>query len=432
MEKIYLNLTETKQCHSSGGHRTSDGWVNSYRIDIDYSLTSSCKDVLLPLKACCIFERFLSQYSGSHDYDNDRYGSVDEYCYVRHIDISNFINELNLIQNKYEFLQASESLKFDAWSFLINSRKEDSNASQIINHCNADLKRQIKILQDNNRNKILNLTFPHIKNLILEDQLDFFSKYEKLDIYPLDLLATNKEYDLLITNILKYKNVPYENFSEVYTLLTTGDIPYFDIVNGTVAKLNNNQNLILTEFLKKMEKRYRHDDYQSILPSLPSNPSYLEGLCNLYGHLLKEVGVNKCYDMIDRRKYSSLPENQRSVFSFHSRYLFPYFIIALLAEDNIGTNESFFNKYQYNSGFNDVPLILDARGIYFKKLTPYFRKIIQNHEAVKILSLILHTSNMEQYVRDQIKNQEILYSKSNLEKCNVLVETLLQKFISTQ
>lgn len=432
MEKIYLNLKETNQCRRSGGHRTSNGWVNSYKIDVDYSLTSSTRNALLPLKTCSVFERIFAQYSGSHDYDNDRYGYIDEYCNVKNIDISTFINELNVGQRKYEFIQSSDSLEYDAWTLVINSRKEDSNTTQIINQCNAELERHIKILQEGNRKKILELTYPHIKNLIIEDQLDFLSKYENLDSYPLDLLATHHEYDLLITNILKYKNVPFEDFNEVYTLLTTGVISYFDILNGTVEKLNNNENLILSEFLREMEKRYRHDNYQSIISSFPLTPSRLEGLCNLFGHLLIEVGVNRCYEMIDWWKFSSLPENQRSVFSFHSRYLFPYYIIALLADDTNLTQDSFFDKYKYNSGFNDIPLIFDERGIYFKKLIPYFKKIIQNLEAINILSLILHTSNIEQYVRDQIRNREIISCKNNLEMCKVFVEKTLNKFISNE
>lgn len=432
MEKIYLNLKEINQSRSSGGHRTSDGWVNSYRIDIDYSFTSSSAEAILPLKACCVFEQIFAQYASSHDYENDRYGNVDEYCYITNIDISTFINELNLNQKKYEFIQASDSLEYDARTLVTNSRREEHKVSQIINHCNAELDRQIKTLKEDNRNKILCQTFPHIKSLIIEDQLDFKSKYEKLDIYPLDLLATHHEYELLITNILKYKNVPFEKFNEVYTLLTTGDIPYFEILNGTVAKLNKSQNHILSEFLREMEKRYRHDSYQSIISSIPLTPSCLEGLCNLFGHLLLEVGVNKCYEMIDWHEYSSLPQNKRSVFSFHSRYLFPYFFIALLAEANDSSKESLFDKYKYNSGFNDIPLIFDARGVYFKRLIPFFKKITQNREAIKLLGLILHTSNIEQYTRDQIKNREILSCKSNLEMCNVFVEAILHKFISNE
>lgn len=192
MEKIYLNLTETNTCSRSGGHRTSDGWVNSYKVDIDYALTLSRGDVILPLNACCILQSIMAQYLGSHVYDNDRYGYIDEYCYIKNIDISTFINELNLAQKKYKFIPSSESLDFIAWSVVNKSRNEDGMVSNIVRLCNSELEEQIKNLEEDNRSKIITLTFPHIRNLIIEDQLDFLTKYEGVNSYPLDLLAIHQ------------------------------------------------------------------------------------------------------------------------------------------------------------------------------------------------------------------------------------------------
>lgn len=429
MRKIYLNLKKTEICRCSGGHRSSDGWVNCYITDIDYSLTSSSADAMLPLKACSILDCFFAKYSGSHDYENDRYSCIDEYDHVSNIDIAALINDLNSAQCKYEFVQSTEPLEYNASWLVFRSRQDDIKAQQIINNCNAEVEQQIKALQKQNRAEILAQTFPHIKNLIIEDQLDFFSKYEKVDYYPLDLLAVNNEYDLLITNILKYKKPPFEKFNDVYTLLTTGAISYFDILKGTVPQLDESENLILSEFLIEIEKRYRHNSYDSILSSFST--SHLKGLCNLYGHLLDKSGINKCYAMIDWRENHSLPENQRSIFSFHSRYLFPYFIIVLLSEGNI-IKESFFDKYRYEAGFHDIPLILDKRSIYFKELIPYFKKIIQNQNAIEILALILHISNIEQYTRNQINNKELLSCKGNKEACIDFVKNTLQKFITAE
>ena len=426
MEKIYLNLKETKSCCRSSGHRTSDGWVNSYRVGTYYSLTSSSSDAMIPLKACCIFDLIFSKYASSYDFENDRYCNIDEYRHIHNVDISEQIKQLNEVQCKYEFIQTSESLEFDANMMIINSRREERKANQIINECNAELSRQIWVLQEKNNQVILAKIFPHIRNLIIEDQLDFFSKDEKTDKYPLDLLAINNEYELLITSILRYKKIPFEKFNEIYILLTTGTIPYLDIHNGTVQNLNESENHILSEFLKEMEKRYRHDNYNSIFSSFSN--SNIAGLCNLFGHLLTEIGVDKCFEMIDWWEYSELPENQRSVFSFHARYLFPYFIIVLLAEKEDLTEASFFEKYRYKSGFDDIPFILDRHGMYFNQLIPYFKKILQNPKAVKILACILHISNIQQYDRDRIKNQEILSCMSNEDKCVEFVKRTLQEF----
>lgn len=431
MERIYLNLRIIESCRRSSGHRTSDGWVNSYTVSIDYYLTSSIVDAKLPLKACCIFDRFYIEHTSSNGYENDRYGYIDEYNHVNSIDISAFVKELNLSQSKYEFVQTSEIQKYNALQLLINSKCEDVRTSQIISHCNADLERQIKFLKEKNRKEILDQTFPHIKNLIMEDQLDFFSKYEKVNSYPLDLLALYNEYDLLISNILKYKKPPFDNFNDVYTLLTTGPISYFDIQKCTIPHLNKCNNLILFEFLREMEKKYRYDSYESIISTFPHSSSFLAGLCNLYGYLLTEIGVYKCYSMIDWHEYSSLPENQRPVFSFHTRYLFPYFIIALLAEEKELTKEIFFEKYRYQSGFDDIPLIFDARGIYFKNLIPYFKKILQNQNAIEILSILLQKSNIEQYAREQIRNRGILSCKSNKDACMAFVKKTLHSFVDS-
>lgn len=430
MEKIFLNLKETDSCCGSGGHRTSDGWVHDYRVATVYSLTSSSSDAMIPLKACCIFDLIFSKYTSSSDFENDRYCNIDEYCHIRNVDISDQIKQLNEVQCKYEFIQTTESLEFDANIMIINSRREDSKANKIIHECNAELSRQIRVLQEKNRQVILAKIFPHIRNLIIEDQLDFFSKDEKTGKYPLDLLAINNEYELLITSILRYKKIPFEKFNEVYTLLTTGTIPYLDILNGTVKNLNDSENHVLSEFLRDMEKRYRHDNYDSILSSFSN--SNIAGLCNLFGHLLNRIGVDKCYEMINWWEYSELPENKKSVFSFHARYLFPYFIIVLLAVKDDLTATSFFEKYRYESGFNDIPFILDRHGIYFNQLIPYFKMILQNPNAVEILALILHRSNIEQYNRDRIKNREILSCMSNEGKCVEFIKKTLQEFISNE
>lgn len=432
MEKIYLNLTETNKCYRSGGHRTSDGWVNSYKVDIDYSLTLSREDVILPLSACCILQSLMAQYSGSHEYDSDRYGYIDEYCYVNNIDISTFISELNLAQKKYQFIPSSEPLEFIAWSVVNKSRNEDSNVSNIVRMCNSELEKQIKNLEEDNRRKIITLTFPHIRNLIIEDQLDFLTKYEGVNSYPLDLLAIHQEYELLITNILKHKSPSYENPNEVYTLLTTGVISYFDILNGTVPHLDEKENLVLSGFLREMERKYRHENYQSIGSSFPLSPNHLVGLCNLYGHLLEDIDISKCYEMIDYWEYSSLPERQRSVFSFHSRYLFPYFIIALLAKEKDLNKDSFLERYKYNSGFDDIALIFDKCGVYFKNLIPYFKEIVNKQDAIDILCIILQHTNFDQYNRDRIKKREIFTCRSNFEKCKIFVENMLYKFISEE
>ena len=150
----------------------------------------------------------------------------------------------------------------------------------------------------------------------------------------------------------------------------------------------------------------------------------------MYGHLLTEIGVHKCYTLIDWHVYSSLTSCQRSVFSFHSRYLFPYFIIALLAEGKNLSKESFFDKYQYQSGFNDIPLLFDMRSIYFNSLIPYFKKIVQNPNAIELLSLILQRSNIEQPTREQIKNREILSCRSDNETCKTFVLNTLHKFVA--
>ncbi|MBD5332239.1 MAG: hypothetical protein HDR97_00610 [Bacteroides sp.] len=428
MEKIYLNLKKTDSCSDNGGHRTSDGWVHSFSIDTLYSLTSNSKEAKIPIAACKIFDRLFAKYTNSHESDNDRYYNVEAYIHTCNIDISEFIKELNDVQCKYEFIQATESLEFDVQILIFNSRREENKANQIINECNAQLARQIHVLQEKNKQEILDKIYPHVRNIILEDQLDFVSKYEKVESYPLDLLAIHQEYDHLVASILKYHNPPYEKFSKVYTLLTTGRFSYFDILNGTVPQLKKDENIILSEFLREMERRYRHDSYQSIMSSFPHSPSYFNGLCNLFGHLITVIGVDKCYEMIDWWEYSELPENERSVFSFHARYLFPYFIIVLLAEKEDLTETSFFEKYRYKSGFDDIPFILDRHGIYFPHLIPYFKQILQNSNATEILSLILHRSNIEQYDQGRIRNRELLSCKSNKDKCVEFVKKTLQDF----
>lgn len=432
MEKIFLNLKKTDSCYGSGGHRTSDGWVHSFNIDTVYSLTSNSKEAKIPIAACKIFDRLFAKYTNSHESDNDRYYNVETYNHTCNIDISEFIKELNDIQCKYEFVQASESLEFDVQLLILNSRREENKANQIINECNAKLARQIHVLQEKNKAEILDKIYPHVRNLILEDQLDFVTKYEKVGSYPLDLLAIHQEYDLLIASILKYHNPPYEKFSKVYTLLTTGSFSYFDILNGTVPQLKKDENIILSEFLREMERRYRYDSYQSMMSSFPHSSSYLEGLCNLFGHLLSVIGVDKCYEMIDWWKYSELPENERSVFSFHARYLFPYFIIVFLAEEEDLEETSFFEKYRYASGFDDVLYIFDRRCNYISQLIPYFKIILQNPNAIEILGLILYISDISQSARNNIRIREILSCKNNKESCIDFVRKTLQQFITQE
>lgn len=265
MKKIYLNFRKTDCCRYTSGHRTSDGWVHSYSIDVDYSLTSSSEDDKITLNACHILDRFFAKYTSSHEYDSDRYYNIDEYNHVSNIDITALINELNEIQCKHEFVQTSDTQEYNAKQLLINSKREDANAHKIIINCNANLERQIKKLQEKNKEEIIVQAFPHIKNLIKENQIDFFSKYEIVDSYPLDLLAIHGEYELFISNIIKYRKPPFEKFSEVYTLLTTGSISYFDIINGSIPQLNKNESSILSAFLRELETRYRQESYKSII-----------------------------------------------------------------------------------------------------------------------------------------------------------------------
>lgn len=433
MEKIYLNLRCTHSCWYEGGHRTSDGWVHGYSVTTEYSFTASSSDAKISLKACCVFDLIFQEYSNSHDYEDDRYqniDNIDSYCNVYDVDISAQIKQLNEVQHKYEFVQVSEPLEFDAKELIINSRREEDKVNQIIRNNNEELSKQIRFLQERNRKELLAKISPHIINLIKEDQLDLFSKDKNVNLYPMDILAINNEYELLIASILRYRDIPFEKFNEVYSLLTTGAIPYLDILNGTVKDLNKNENIILSEFLKEMEKRYRHESCDYI-----NSPSYsntdITGLCNLFGHLLSEIGVDKCYEMIDWWENSGLPENQRSVFSFHSEYLFPYFIIVLLAEKKNLDKNSFFEKYRYEPGFSSIPFIFDQKGIYFNQLVPYFKKILQSPNAIEILSLILRESDIEFY-RDEVNNQEIFTCKNNKRACMGFVRRTLRSFIANE
>lgn len=282
MKIIYLNFKCDTGTMVKGGHRSSNGWVTSWVDYTTYTLTASTEDSKLPLKCCSIIETFLSGYRNKNEEDQDWGVYISEENCETIISISELINLLNDAQKIFLFQESTTAQPYKIDSLLSNSKKEYQNTLQIIRSTQHELENEIKKLKSKYNQITLEKLYPHFRELIINFQIDFFSLYNEIGYYPVDLIAINSDYDLLIKSIVLY-NPPYKAVNEIYTVLTTGKYSYFDIVAENVTQLSAHDNKVLSNYIKKLEQEngYGHFGRNSYGNEQYFSPKILPGMTNL-------------------------------------------------------------------------------------------------------------------------------------------------------
>ena len=342
MEIIYLNFKCNTGTIKKSGHRSSNGWVTSWVDYTTYTLTVSTDNSKLPLNCCSIIESFLSNYSDKYEEDQDWGVYIsDEDCETI-LNISELIELLNATQKIFSFQESTAPQPYKIDSLLSFAKKEHQNILQVIKDTRNELNNEIVKLKSKYNLIILEKLYPHLRELITNFQIDFSIPFADIDYYPIDLVAINKDYDLLIKSIVLY-NPPYKAINEIYTVLTTGKYSYFDIISRNVTQLSAHENIVLSDYIKKMEQEYGYAYYAR----------------NSYGN------------------------EQYGYYGFESLLKFAY--LAYARWDKISLDSS---SYNYGSDSVFFRERLFTSGIYLEKnIVPFLKLIIENEEVINRLSL---------------------------------------------
>ena len=396
MEIIYLNFKCDTGTMVKGGHRSSNGWVTSWVDYTTYTLTASTEDSKLPLKCCSIIETFLSGYRNKNEEDQDWGVYISEENSETIISISELINLLNDAQKIFLFQESTTAQPYKIDSLLSNSKKEYQNTLQIIRSTQHELENEIKKLKSKYNQITLEKLYPHFRELIINFQIDFFSLYNEFGYYPVDLIAINSDYDLLIKSIALY-NPPYKAVNEIYTVLTTGKYSYFDIVAENVTQLSAHDNKVLSNYIKKLEQEngYAHFGKNSYGNEQYFSPKILPGMTNLVTLYLLNGEFEKYEQLMKNPIYS----RQKNGY-FDSMLKFAY--LAHARWDKISLDPT---SYGYGSDSVFFRERLFTYGIcHEKEWVPFLKRIITNEDVMDKLSLFYpYKGNNDKSPKDCIK-----------------------------
>lgn len=368
MEIIYLNFKCNIGTRVNGGHRSSNGWVTSWTDYTKYTLTASTLDSKLPLECCSIIETFLSKYSNKSEEWTDWGVLISNEDRETILNIPELIELLNKNQKIFLFQESAIPQPYSINCLISNSKKEYQNIQYIIRSIRSELDNEIKKLKSKYNQITLERLYPHLRELITNFQIDFSILDEEIGYYPVDLIAINNDYDLLIKSIVLY-SPPYKAVNEIYTVLTTGKYSYFDIIAENVPQLSAHENKVLSNYIKKLEQEngYAYIGKNSYGNKQYFSPRILPGMTNLVTlYLLKG----------EFEKYEKLMENP--IFyqqKFGGMLKFAYLAYArwdkiLLDDDDI----VFFRKHLFTSEIRN------------KKWVPFLKLIISNEDVINHLS----------------------------------------------
>lgn len=381
-----------------GGHRSSNGWVTSWVNYTTYTLTASTEDSKLPLKCCSIIETFLSGYRDEYEENQDWgvYISAEDSETI--INISELINLLNEAQKIFLFQESTTAQPYKIDSLLSNSKKEYQNILQIIRSTQHELDNEIKKLKSKYNQITLEKLYPHFRVLIINFQIDFFSLYTEIGYYPVDLIAINSDYDLLIKSIVLY-NPPYKAVDEIYTVLTTGKYSYFDIVAENVTQLSAHDNKVLSNYIKKLEQEngYAYFSKNSYGNEQYFSPKILPGMTNLVTLYLLNGEFEEYKQLMKNPIYS---RQKDGYYGFDSMLKFAY--LAHARWDKISLDST---SYEYGSDSVFFRERLFTYGIcHTKNWVPFLKRIITNEDVMNKLSLFYpYKGNNDKSPKDHIK-----------------------------
>ena len=396
MKIIYLNFKCDTGTMVKGGHRSSNGWVTSWVDYTTYTLTASTEDSKLPLKCCSIIETFLSGYRNKNEEDQDWGVYISEENCETIISISELINLLNDAQKIFLFQESTTAQPYKIDSLLSNSKKEYQNTLQIIRSTQHELENEIKKLKSKYNQITLEKLYPHFRELIINFQIDFFSLYNEIGYYPVDLIAINSDYDLLIKSIVLY-NPPYKAVNEIYTVLTTGKYSYFDIVAENVTQLSAHDNKVLSNYIKKLEQEngYAHFGKNSYGNEQYFSPKILPGMTNLVTLYLLNGEFEKYEQLMKNPIYS----RQKNGY-FDSMLKFAY--LAHARWDKISLDSTSY-EYGSDSVFFRERLFTYGK-CHEKKWVPFLKRIITNEDVMDKLSLFYpYKGNNDKSPKDCVK-----------------------------
>lgn len=260
MGVVYLNFIVISGTRVTGGHRSSNGWVTSWIDYTNYCMTSNSKEILLSIKACKIVKDFISKYENKSEKDQDWGVYIEESSCSNNIDITPLIQKLNDVQKEYEFRKSNCQQEFNISDLLSFSEKEYSSVVNLINDTERELKNKIEHLKKDYENIKLKRIYPHFYNLVINHQIDFHCHFADTPYYPLDIIALNKDIDLLLKSICKFTELKFEYINDIYTLLMISKLSYVntDTLNQEFSMCDREK---ITKFIRELESKFGNETF---------------------------------------------------------------------------------------------------------------------------------------------------------------------------
>ena len=396
MEKacIYLNFKKHSGTSIGSGHRSSNGWVTSWTDYVKYKLTINNINLRLPLTLCKTIQDFLLSYQDYENSNQDWGVSVSEYNIEENINIVELIHKLNSSQNIIEFQESQISQPYDISTLLSDSLNEHNASLKIIDNTRFELNKKIYKLKADYKKLTVERLYPHFKTLLEHNQVDFFITYADLEYYPLDIIAINNDYDLLVSSIIKF-NPPFNSPNEIYIALSTGQYSYFEIKSGTIKCLSTIENKKLSTFINSLEREHGYSKYSN---DGYSSPALYKGMATLVRYFL----LNKEYDNYDKLMENYIYSSRKTGFYGFDKILkFAY--ISDSRWDKISLIR-YCHDWDSDSRFISDTLF-GAGVVYDSNWMPFLKRILDNEDAIEKLSLFYNnTTSVKDYIRGRIKN----------------------------
>lgn len=389
MQKVYINFMKRSGTTVTAGHRSSNGWVTCWKDYVRYNLTFSSTILHLPLDICEIIREYISRYPDYEHTDSDWGVQMSSSYNEENIGIYELIQILNSAQSTFEFEESPTSQPFHVEQVLNYSLRAHHAALEIIKSTKYELNRKIQNLQFEYKKLIAKRIYNQFKLLIEHNQVDFNSKYADLEYYPLDIIAINKDYDLLVKSIITH-NPPFALANDIYIVLSTGRHSYFDIRSGLLCELSNEENQKLSDFIKNIEKQFADRYIQGQNIQLPLQG----GMTNLVMHYL----LNKEYENYDKLMtihcYKSIEKNTYKGFKVILKLAY----ISDCRWDKI-TLDSSCNDWDSDSRL--IRESLCGTTMHSPYWVPFLKRILDNNEAIEKLYDFFH-GYYNKYTREYV------------------------------
>lgn len=404
IQEIRLNFRKFTGTRVGSGHRSSNGWVSSWTDFTEYKLTVDRDDANLSLFECCQIKVFMSHYNNSYEEDQDWGVYIEDECFEENMDITSLLDILNKSQSNRRYFGVDEPQKYSIECLLQKSLSVYDQTIQIFRDINKQEVNAIAELKNYYQKLRLKQIYPNLVRLINQEQISLNEKFASTDLYPIDIIITNNDSELLIKIILeKYNNFKFTDINSLYsTLVTCSPSFYEQLISRNLPSFGQKEVDTLYNFVTDLELQYgKRTIEKNTFGNVQSKLPLKGGMLRLVGHILSQ-GKFKEWEVISETRKA-----------YNKCNFYCYELVALIRVANLTFERwdhlNFDNYYWEGGDYRFFSNFLYGGIALFKGWLPFSELIIKNENLLRRLSAIFgyHANDKEPYEHlvDKFKSQ---------------------------